>query len=98
MAVTLEQVKLNMRIDSDAEDDVLNRLLKSSESYLREALDYYDTNLAASTDYTQLAEQAQLALIADMYENRGTGTGIHDYSYIVRSMINQLRYWPDSTA
>lgn len=98
MAVTIEQVKNNLRIDGTAEDDVLTKLIADAESYVKAAVDDYDTNLAASTDYANLAARVQLALIADMYDRRGTGDGIHDYSMTIRSMVNQLKYWPDSTA
>lgn len=96
MAVTLEQAKLALRIDSTAEDSVLDGYIASSTAYLRQAVNDYDANIAASTDYAKLADQAQMALITEMYENRGVGDGPRDYSYIVRSMINQLQFWPDT--
>lgn len=94
MAVNIADVKLYLRIDGTAEDELLLRLAKSAESSVRTAVDNYDTLIAADENYKSQAEQIELYMIADLYENRLPNKDIGDYSYTIRSMLAQLRYWP----
>lgn len=95
--MTLEEAKAYLRIDGDAEDDVVEALMNAAESYLRGAVSDYD-QLYADSDFRRVADMVQRLLISEMYENRGVGEGAQkDYSFAVRSMITQLQHWEEST-
>lgn len=68
---TLEQVKLYLRIDTDDEDSLLNDLRNSAESYMQDAVDDFSSTYAtASESWKAKADQCELLLISDWYENR----------------------------
>jgi uncharacterized phage protein (possible DNA packaging) len=92
MSLTLDDVKEYLRIDSDAENIILERFMNAAESYLRSGVTNYALNLA-NADFLALAEMAKLALISEMYENRSPGSGLSDFSFAVRSTITQMQYW-----
>lgn len=80
--ITLQDVKLQLRIDHDAEDALLRRFIGASERYVRAAVDNYVDNEATDV--------VRLALITEMYEHRASEA--KDYNYIIQSMITQLRF------
>ena len=68
---TLEQVKLYLRIDTNDEDALLNNLISTAESYMQGAVDDFDSTYALSdAEWKAKADQCELLLIADWYENR----------------------------
>ena len=94
MSVTLTEAKLYLRIDSAVEDTLLTDIVTAAESYLRDAVDDYDTFIAntSDTNFAAKAKIAQLALITEMYDNRYAS--VHqDFSYTVRSLITQMQYY-----
>ena len=68
---TIEQVKLYLRIDTNDEDTLLNDLRSRAESYMQDAVDDFSSTYAnASAEWKAKADQCELLLIADWYENR----------------------------
>ena len=99
MAVTLEDVKLYLRIDGDAEDSLLQACMAAAESYLISAVSDYETNYEASADYAAKADLVSLALISEMYRNREPSNDWRaDYPFYIRSQITQLQYWTGGDA
>ena len=83
--ITLQDVKLQLRIDNDAEDALLDKYMRASEHYMRSAVDNYVDNEAM--------DMARLALITEMYEHRiPSDDKERDYSYTIKSIITQLQY------
>lgn len=80
--ITLQDVKLQLRIDNDAEDALLDKYMRASEHYMRSAVDNYVDNEAM--------DMARLALITEMYEHRASEA--KDFNYIVKSFIAQLQF------
>lgn len=67
--MTLNDVKLYLRIDGTNEDNLINELITASESYMRDAISDFDDK-KADPEWLAKAEQAQRLLIADWFENR----------------------------
>lgn len=99
MAITLEEVKVYLRIDSDAEDALLERLMTTAYAVVAGAVDNYAFIAQLKPDCEKLGDMIQLALIADFYENRVLeGESPQSYSRIVETMLHQLQYDNDMTA
>lgn len=98
MALELALAKKYLRVDGDSEDDLINQFMDSAASYMSGAVDGYKTIAASDSDFAKLGTQAELALVAELYENRNVGgQEAKDYSYTVRSIITQLQNWSVST-
>ncbi len=94
MALTVDEVKTYLRIDSTDEDALLERLQATAVAILKGAVDDFEAGLKDDS-FAQRAEMIALALIADLYENRNAGgIEVHQYSRPVESMIRQLQTWP----
>lgn len=99
MAITLNEVKVYLRIDSDAEDALLERLMATAYSVVAGAVDNYALIARLKPDCEKLGDMTQLALISDLYENRNLeGETPQGYSRIVETMLHQLQYDTDMTA
>lgn len=89
----LEQVKQYLRVTFNDEDSTLEQLIAVSGAYLAGAVDDYDKKYKASEHFAAAADMTQLAIIADLYENRNQAEkGATDYGFVVRSLITQLQY------
>lgn len=97
MAITLDDAKLYLRVDTDAEDALLIRLLNTSKVVVTDAVDNYDLLVKIRPDIEQKADMVQLAIIADLYENRNQDNP-KDYGRVIETMIRQLQYESDKTA
>lgn len=98
MALTLERTKEYLRVDSDDDDALVTSLMVASASYMAAAVDGYSEKCKSDSQFSALGDAVELALIAEMYENRNvSGQEAKDYSYTVRSIITQLQNWSDST-
>ena len=94
MALTVDEIKTYLRIDSTDEDALLERLQATAVAILKGAVDDFEAGLKDDS-FAQRAEMIALALIADLYENRNAGgIEVHQYSRPVESMIRQLQTWP----
>ncbi|WP_432408635.1 head-tail connector protein [Wukongibacter sp. M2B1] len=92
MLVTLEEVKLYLRLetDYDGEDTILTLMINNAEAYIENAGIIIDETNAKQVN---LAKLLALVLITDFYENRElTGKSSEKVRYIVQSMIAQLQY------
>lgn len=96
MSLTLDSVKEYLRIDSDAEDDLLERFMTTAEAYLHGGITNYKANLS-DPEFSDLADIVKLSLITEMYENRSPGSGLTDFSFTVRSIISQMQFWGGSS-
>lgn len=93
--VSLSDVKLYLRIDTDDEDNLLNNLIDTAESYLRDAIDDFDNTYAlADTEWKAKADQAELFLVCDWYENRLPKASVVGSS--VSLLITQLQLHTES--
>ena len=99
MAITLADVKVYLRIDSDVEDALLNKLMAVSSAILKGAVDNYDLLISLKPQLEEKGDMVQLTLIADLYENRNLeGQAPQSYSRIVETMLHQLQYESDLSA
>lgn len=89
----LEEVKLYLRITNDVEDGLLERMMSVAEGIIRDAVTGYDEKIM-NDRFKAKAEMCQMALIAELYENRNQGgREPKDYGFTVRTMITQMQYW-----
>ena len=94
MAITLEQCKKYLRIDTDYEDDLLEEFIEASELYLIGAISNYKELYGQNEDFSKIADKLRLVLTSEMFFNRdGRNDSRRDYSYVTRSMMNQLMYY-----
>ena len=74
MAELLDKVKVNLILDSDEDDELIERLITSAvsyaESYQHLEEGYYDEN-----DMSATTEQAVIMLSSHLYESRDGSTG-----------------------
>lgn len=85
--LTLEEVKLYLRISDNGEDVLLQSLVKAAENYLYNATG----NTFDSTN--ELAKLFCLVLISDWYENREyTGKASEKVRFTLESILAQLKY------
>lgn len=69
--ITLDSVKTYLRVDSDAENALLQNLIAASDSYMEGAVSNFSDKYENSDDkWKYKADLAQLMLIADWYEHR----------------------------
>ena len=99
MAITLNEVKVYLRIDSDAEDALLERLMATAYAVVSGAVDNYALLIQVKPDCEKLGDMIQLALMSGLYENRNLeGEAPQGYSRIVETMLHQLQYDNDQSA
>lgn len=95
MAITLDDAKNYLRIDYDYDDYFILQCVASATSYMKNAVSDFETLYAGDTSFAKTADQAEMALISEMYNNRDARNDSRsNYSYIVRSMIAQLQNYP----
>ena len=92
--MTLEKVKLYLRVDGNEEDDLLESFLNAAESYLRNAItnyaDYYETN----EKFQAQADLLTMVIVSEQFNNRdGRNDPRNNFAFVIRSMVNQLQYF-----
>ena len=90
MILTLDEVKLWLRIDGDADDTSLAILIATAEQYLKNAtgIEFNSTNT--------LAKLLCMSLISDWYENREhVGKESDRTRFTIQSILMQLTYGGD---
>lgn len=87
--MNLSDVKLYLRVDGEAEDNLITQLMSVADGYMSDAVTNYSANYGKDKGYTARADMAKLAIIADLYENRNAETP-QSFSHTVQSIINQL--------
>lgn len=89
--LTLDIVKQHLRIDGDSEDSyIADTLMTYAAGYCRSAIDDFDTRYAASKDFARLADELQLIIIAERYDDRSNFEWKPDNSATI--LIGQLQY------
>ena len=69
--MTLNDVKIYLRVDNTVEDEFISSLMSAAESYLEDAVDNFQAKkLTKGPSWVAKAEQAERLLINDWYENR----------------------------
>ena len=93
MTITLEKLKLFLRIDSNYEDELLQDFIDTAAAYLQGAISNFDEKYQYS-EFATKADRVQLVIAAEMYQNRDSRNDSRtDYSFTIRSMISQLQYY-----
>ena len=94
MSITVEQVKKYLRIDVADEDDLLENFLSMAESYLSNAITDYAEHYAADEKFQTQADFLKMVIVSEQYNNRdGRNDPRSDFSFVIRSMVNQLQYF-----
>lgn len=91
--VELTAIKEYLRIDNAIDDVMLDNHSLVAEAYVKGAVDGYEANIK-NADFKAIAEQVQLAYIAELYENRLQYSGNKTPSFMVQSMLLQLQTYP----
>ena len=94
MAITIADIKKYLRIDTTEEDDLLENFLSTTESYLGNAITNYSEYYAASEKFQAQADFLKMVIVSEQYNNRdGRNDPRSDFSFVIRSMVNQLQYF-----
>ena len=92
--VTIEKAKLYLRIDGDAEDDLIASFLDVAENYLVNAITNYAEYYKTDEKFAAQADMLKLVIVAENFFNRdGRNDPRKDFSFVIRSMVNQLQYF-----
>jgi len=67
--MTLDDIKLFLRVDDSVEDSLIQDLSDAADDYLASAIDDYETK-RLDTGFAKKADLAKKLLITDWYENR----------------------------
>lgn len=93
MAVSLEQFKKYLRIDTDWEEDLLQQFLDTAVDYLKAAVSHYDDNYTAYPVFASKADLLTMIIAAEYFQNRDNSP--RNLSYTTQSMLVQLQYFSD---
>lgn len=92
--MTLEKVKLYLRVDGNEEDDLLESFLNAAESYLSNAITNYADYYAANEKFQAQADLLKLVIVSEQFNNRdGRNDPRNNFAFVIRSMVNQLQYF-----
>lgn len=87
--LTLDEVKNNLRIDHDFDDDYLKGLIAGASAYIMGAIEVKQQPVDPRFDI------ATMFLVAHWYENRnGVANGMGEVPFGVTALIHQLRGLP----
>lgn len=82
----LEKAKKYLRIDGDAEDDLILHFIAAAKEYITNATGLkFPTNLAR-------AELAVMSFVTHWYENRQISGTTSNLDGVLTTMVNQLKY------
>lgn len=95
MTPLLESVKNSLRIDHEADDEMLNLLILTADKYICHAVASSDEGFTSIQEYPQ-HEWAVSLLAQHWYLNREEATNAH-VPYTVTALIQQMRgkYYAD---
>jgi uncharacterized phage protein (predicted DNA packaging) len=96
MVVTLEEVKLYLRLDSDEEDTLITNFISAAQEICEDILRY---PLSEFDEIPAVVRQALLYCVANMYEIRegshyylkNEGGGIEETVQVMKLMLSNLR-------
>ncbi|MFW0810745.1 head-tail connector protein [Bacillus pumilus] len=82
----LEKAKKYLRIDGDAEDDLILHFIAAAKEYITNA-----TGLKFPNDLAR-AELAVMSFVTHWYENRQISGTTSNLDGVLTTMVNQLKY------
>lgn len=93
MLVSIDQLKLSLRIDSSADDTLLKGYSNAAESYIKNAIGYDYDDFYTEERVAPLFETAVIALASSYYTFRTSLSLVQSYpvDVAVESIIGQLR-------
>ncbi len=92
--VTLSKLKSYLRIDIDAENELLQGFLETARAYLTGAISNFTENYSTYPEFANKADFLQMILAAEYYQNRDNSE--HNFSYTIKSLMAQLQYFDES--
>ena len=97
--LTLQLIKLYLRIDTDFEDNIILQCMDTAESYMIGAITNYKNNYETDESFTKKADHCKMAIVSELFNNRDPhNDNRNDFSFAIRSMINQLNlYAPEES-
>lgn len=77
-ALTLAEVKLHLRVDSDAEDSLIQQYMAAAhdqvEQFLGREVPWGVTSAAPDGEYPAAVRSGEMLIIGDLYRNRETNS------------------------
>ena len=99
--MTLDDMKLYLKVDADEEEDIISSLMTAAESFIQKTTG--KTQIATGVDELGVTTYAAIStdelyntcvkmLVAHWYENRAVQatTQLNDFSYSVQTIINHI--------
>lgn len=89
--LSLEEVKLYLRIDGDEEDTLITSLIDTAEEFCEKILRY---PVSEFETVPAIVNQAMLYCIVNMYENRGLTVdenGIEETLFVMKNILSSYR-------
>lgn len=96
MSIALDVVKEYLKIDSNAFDDELIRMIDTAHAMLTGAVDNLDILCALDDNIKRKADMIELMYTASIFEER-TMTNAEQYSRVIETLIGQLQNASDAT-
>lgn len=96
MSIALSTVKEYLKIDSNAFDDELIRMIDTAHAMLTGAVDNLDILCALDDNIKRKADMIELMYTASLFEER-TMTNAEQYSRVIETLIGQLQNASDAT-
>lgn len=93
MKLTLEEVKLYLRVDNEEEDKLIETLVDSAYSYMNNAVDSFNDKYEKE-NFKSMCDIIILTLITEWYDTRiySKDDRKDKVSHIITAMIQQLQY------
>lgn len=98
MAITVDDIKLYLRIDNDVEDNMLQQMIDRADAYLDGAVDNF-AECCKDDKFGKKADTVRMAIVSEMYNNRDCQEEKHQaFPYFIRSAIAQLQCCAEGSA
>ncbi|MEA5085097.1 MAG: head-tail connector protein [Lachnospiraceae bacterium] len=90
--ITLEELKLYLRIDSAEEDGFLQLCIDNAEGFLTDSIDDFATKIN-NERFKNKAKLLMMRIVLDMYDNRQMSTKDNEeYKLLFQSFLLQMQY------
>lgn len=93
MTVTLDRLKISLRVDSAVDDDLLNGYILAATNYIKNAIGTDDDKFYADDNISSLVDVATIALASGYYTFRTSLSLVQAFpvDLATNSIIAQLR-------
>lgn len=92
MLITLEELKMFLRIDYSDDDIMLNDFIQTTEEYIKDIVSDYDIKIK-NERFKRKASLAAKFIISELYDNRElTIKENKKVNFIINSFITQMQY------